>query len=262
MSIESSSINTQELDLTLDPPAIRVEDVSVRYRHEHDRPHSLKGFAIRRLTQQSEQKWILALNGISLEVNRGEVLGIIGRNGAGKSTLLKVISKIVRPTTGRMRVWGETSSLLGVGSGFHSELSGRENVFLYSSLLGRSEEETHELYKSIVEFSEIEDFIESPLRIYSTGMVARLGFAVAMAKRPDNLLVDEVLGVGDVSFREKCSQRFAEFRDRGSTILIVTHSMGTVKSMCDRALWLHKGEVATRGNPGDVVEAYQGFLPE
>jgi ABC-type polysaccharide/polyol phosphate transport system ATPase subunit len=243
-----------------DSLAIKAIDVSVRYRHDHDRPHSLKEFAIRRLTQKTEQKWILALDMVSLEVNRGEVFGIIGRNGAGKSTFLKVVSKILRPTHGRVQLWGESSSLLGIGSGFHNELSGRENIFLYSSILGRSMGETNELFQSIVEFSEIEDFIDSPLRTYSTGMVARLGFAIAMAKRPDNLLVDEVLSVGDVAFREKCSKRFREFREQGSTILIVSHSMATVQSLCDRAVWLHKGKINAQGNSDIVVEAYRTFV--
>jgi ABC-type polysaccharide/polyol phosphate transport system ATPase subunit len=234
--------------------------VSVRYRYEHDRPQSLKEFTIRRLTRRTDQQWIYALKEVDLEVLRGEVVGIIGRNGAGKSTLLKTISKIIRPTKGRVEVWGETAALLGVGSGFHIELSGRENVYLYSSILGRSEEETKDLFDSIVDFSGIDKFIDSPLRTYSTGMIARLGFAVAMAKRPNNLLVDEVLGVGDAAFREKCRARFESFRGRGSTIIIVTHSMGIVKSMCDRVVWLHQGRFELIGKPEEVIEPYEEFL--
>lgn len=239
-------------------PAIRVTEASVYYKHSRNKPGTFKEFTIRRTKRDIKSELICALDRISIDIYHGEVFGIIGRNGAGKSTFLKIISKIIRPAHGRVQVWGETTSLLGVGAGFHVELTGRENIYLYSTILGRSQKRTRELLESIVDFADLDEFIDSPLRTYSTGMVARLGFAVAMAERPQILLVDEVLGVGDVQFRNKCSERFAYFQEQGSTIVIVTHSMNVAEGMCDRVLWLNNGRDEARGNPKEVVSAYQG----
>jgi ABC-type polysaccharide/polyol phosphate transport system ATPase subunit len=239
---------------------VKLEDISVHYRHERNRPTSLKEFAIRRLKGDLGREVIRALEGVSLEVRVGEVFGIIGRNGAGKSTLLKVISRIIRPSRGRVRVWGKTASLLGVGAGFHPELTGRENVFLYSSILGRNHSETEHRFDEIVKFAELSDFIDSPLRVYSSGMITRLGFAVAMSERPDILLIDEVFRVGDEKFRDKCRLRFEQFQAAGTTIIIVTHGMSVIENLCDRGIWLNEGEIQVIGEAKEIVSAYRHFL--
>ncbi len=239
--------------------AVRLDHVDVIFDLIRDRPRSLKELFIRRVRRDLEVRKVKALEDVCLQINQGEVFGIIGRNGAGKSTLLRVVSGILRPTGGRVRVWGKPSPLLGVGAGFNSELTGRENVYLYSSLLGRTRADTERLYREIVDFAELTDFINSPLRTYSSGMVARLGFAVAMAERPEILLVDEVLAVGDEPFREKCSARFEEFRREGTTIIIVTHSMPVLESLCNRGMCLHNGKIISQGEPSEVVTAFRLF---
>ncbi len=239
------------------PLAICLDDVAVFYHRERDRPTSLKEFVIRSLKGGIEREYVRALDGVSLDVVRGEVFGVIGRNGAGKSTLLRAISGIVRPTRGRVRVWGKVTSLLGIGAGFNPELTGRENIYLYSALMGRSQGETRRLFDEIVAFAELADFIDAPLRTYSTGMVARLGFAVAMAEEPDILLVDEVLAVGDEQFQRKCKARFREFQQMGTTIVIVSHSMAVIEEMCSQVVWLMDGRVAGAGKASDVVAAYR-----
>jgi lipopolysaccharide transport system ATP-binding protein len=237
--------------------AVKLDTVAVRYPLELNRPTSLKEYVIRQIKRDIQRQYLTALKGISLDISTGETFGVIGRNGAGKSTLLKVIARIIEPTTGRMQVWGKVVSLLGVGAGFHPELSGKENVFLYSAILGRSQAFTQAHYQEIVDFSEIEDFIASPIRTYSSGMIARLGFAVAMVERPDILLVDEVLGVGDEFFREKCRARFREFRDAGTTLIIVSHALGDIEEMCQRAVWLDEGNIRAVGEALEVVDAYR-----
>jgi lipopolysaccharide transport system ATP-binding protein len=236
---------------------VHFEDIVVQYPFEANRATSLKEFAIRWLRGDIRTSYLVALKGVSAEIQRGENFGIVGRNGAGKSTLMKVISRIIQPNAGRLQVWGRAISLLGVGAGFHPELSGRENVFLYSALLGRGQAFTESHYNEIVEFSELRDFIESPIRTYSTGMTARLGFAVAMVDRPDILMVDEVLAVGDEAFQEKCRQRFREFQDQGTTLIIVSHSLDQVERICQKAMWLHAGEAMAIGPASQVVQQYR-----
>jgi ABC-type polysaccharide/polyol phosphate transport system ATPase subunit len=214
---------------------------------------------IRIANRDIESTHISALQDISLDINKGDIYGVVGRNGAGKSTLLKVLSKIILPTKGRVMIWGEAVSLLGVGAGFHMELTGRENVYLYSSLLGRSRRKILDLMDEIIDFAEIGDFFDAPIRIYSSGMTARLGFSVAMAERPDILLVDEVLGVGDEGFKLKCKNRFDEFREAGSTIVIVSHGLNMIKSFCNKVVWLHRGKIRAMGEPKDTINKYQRF---
>ena len=237
--------------------AVCIEDVTVRYPFESNRATSLKEYFIRRMTKDIQTSYLTALNGVSAEVHIGEPFGIIGRNGAGKSTLLKVISRIIHPTNGRLRVWGKVASLLGVGAGFHPELSGSENIYLYSALLGRTQSYTEECYNEIVAFAELEDFIDSPIRTYSTGMIARLGFAVAMVERPDVLLIDEVLAVGDEMFQAKCKRQFKEFQDQGTTVILVSHGLEQIESICQTAMWLHHGEVMGIGKPSEIVKEYR-----
>jgi ABC-type polysaccharide/polyol phosphate transport system ATPase subunit len=247
-------------DLANKHPAIRLEEVSVVYRRALNPPTSMKEYFIRALRGGLSSATRRALDGVSLEIRRGEVFGIIGRNGAGKTTLLRVVSRIIRPTEGRARVWGRTSPLLGVGAGFNDELTGRENAYVYSSILGRLRSETKRLMAGIIDFSELGDYFDSPIRTYSHGMVARLGFAVAMAVRPEVLLVDEVLAVGDEAFREKCARRFDDFRRAGTTVVLVTHSLSTLEELCNRAAWLDQGKVRRMGGPKQVMEAYREDL--
>jgi ABC-type polysaccharide/polyol phosphate transport system ATPase subunit len=238
-------------------PAILLEDVSVVYRTDKNNPGTLKELAIGGLKKSRDIEKMHALDRVSLEIMRGEVFGVIGRNGAGKSTMLRTISRIIRPKSGRVRVWGKVSALLAVGAGFHRELTGRENVFLYSSILGRSQAETEQLFHEIVEFAELSDFIDSPLRMYSTGMIARLGFATAMAKQEEILLVDEVLAVGDEMFRQKCRDRFRELQSEGTTIVIVSHNVSEITKLCNRVLWLDEGTIRKIGKPNSVVSKFK-----
>jgi len=236
--------------------AIRLENVVVQYPYEINRATSLKEYFVRRLKRDIRTSYLTALDRVSLEIHPGETFGVIGRNGAGKSTLLKVIARIIFPTYGRLQVWGNVASLLGIGAGFHPELSGKENIYLYSALLGRSQAFTEKHMDGIIAFAELEDFIDSPIRTYSTGMTARLGFAVAMADRPDILLIDEVLGVGDLQFMQKCVARFQEFQTQGTTTVVVSHSLPDIERMCQRAIWLHQGQTLAGGTAAEVVQAY------
>ncbi|MBI3997412.1 MAG: ABC transporter ATP-binding protein [Armatimonadetes bacterium] len=239
-------------------PVIRVEEVSVRYRVPHERITSFKEYAIRRMRgPRLEYHDLWALREVSLEVAAGEVAGIVGRNGAGKSTLLKVVSRVVRPTRGHVRVTGRVAPLLELGAGFHPELTGRENIFLNGSLLGRSQREIRNRLDEIVAFAELGEVIDAPLRTYSSGMVARLGFAVATAWQPEILILDEVLAVGDEAFQRKCRLRMADFSANGTTILLVSHNAATVREICQRAVWLDHGVIQAIGAAAEVTEAYR-----
>jgi ABC-type polysaccharide/polyol phosphate transport system ATPase subunit len=213
----------------------------------------LKGSLIQDL--QPEEKFP-ALQGVSFTVAAGKTYGIIGRNGSGKSTALKVVAGITKPTTGTVKVNGRISALIELGAGFHPEISGRENVFINGIMLGLTKREIARRFDEIVEFAELKDFIDAPVKTYSSGMYMRLGFAVAIHVDPDVLLVDEVLAVGDEGFTHKCLDKFSEFKRRGKTILLVTHSLGLVERFCDDALWLDGGKVRGEGDPRRVVGAY------
>jgi ABC-2 type transport system ATP-binding protein len=236
---------------------IRLDGVSVRYRLAHERIPSIKEYAIRWLKRRMTYQDFWALRDVSLEVNRGEVFGIVGANGAGKSTLLKVIARVLRPTEGRARVRGRIAPLLELGAGFDGELTGRENVMLNAAILGLSKRETERRFDRIVEFAGIRDFIDAPLRTYSTGMSARLGFAIATDVDPDVLILDEVLSVGDHEFQKKSLDRINSFRERGVTILFVSHALGVVAQMCTRVAWVNGGRVQAIGPAEEVVAAYQ-----
>jgi ABC-type polysaccharide/polyol phosphate transport system ATPase subunit len=197
-----------------------------------------------------------ALRGVTFSVPKGSTYGIIGRNGSGKSTLLKCVAGITRPTDGTIRVDGRISALIELGAGFHPEISGRENVFINGIMLGLSKREIQRRFDEIVDFAELRDFIDAPVKTYSSGMYMRLGFAVAIHVDPDVLLIDEVLAVGDQAFTAKCLDKFAEFRRRNKTILLVTHSLDLVERFCDRALWLDKGKTLAEGEPKRVVASY------
>jgi lipopolysaccharide transport system ATP-binding protein len=205
---------------------------------------------------------IWALRDVCLEVEEGEVLGIIGRNGAGKSTLLKVLSKITYPTSGTMKVNGRVAALLEVGTGFHGDLTGRENILLNGSILGMTRKEIAAKLDAIVSFAGVEKFLDTPVKRYSTGMFLRLGFAVAAHVDPDVLLVDEVLAVGDAAFQKKCLTAMDELRSGGRTVVFVSHNMAAVENLCSRAIWIDDGEIRLTGKPKDVIEAYMSTNAE
>lgn len=235
---------------------ISLENISISYRVPRERISGIKEFTIRLLQRRLEYEEFLALDNVSFQVKRGETFGVIGRNGSGKSTLLKVIARVLHPNQGRVITIGKVAPLLELGAGFQMELTGRENIYLYSSLLGRSQKQTETLFPSILDFAEISDFIDAPLRTYSTGMVARLGFSVATSVRPNILLIDEVLSVGDGKFQEKCLERMYTFQELGTTIIIVSHNLATVESFCDRALWVDSGCMKAIGEVENVIDHY------
>lgn len=236
--------------------AIEFQNVSIRYTVPHERITTFKEYAIRRIKREIYHTELWALNNVSLTVKRGETLGVIGPNGAGKSTLLKVIARVLRPTQGRVQIWGNVSPMLELGTGFDYELSGRENIYLNSAILGFDEKNVAGRFDRMVEFAELGEFIDAPLRTYSTGMVARLGFAIATDVAPDILLVDEVLSVGDAIFKQKSSDRMTQFYEQGKTIVLVTHSLETVTELCQQAIWLEKGQVRAEGETSYVIKEY------
>jgi ABC-2 type transport system ATP-binding protein/lipopolysaccharide transport system ATP-binding protein len=238
-------------------PVIRLENASVCYRLPRERIASIKDYAIRRVKGQITFDEFWALKGVSLEVRRGETLGIIGHNGAGKSTLLKLVARVQRPSSGRVWVRGRVAPLLELGAGFDQELTGRENIFLNGTILGFREADIAQRFDRIVDFAGIGDFIDLPLRTYSTGMVGRLGFAIATDVQPDVLIVDEVLSVGDAEFQKKSSARLQELRRHGDAILMVSHSLPVIRALCHRVAWLHHGELRALGPPDQVVEEYR-----
>lgn len=253
MLTESKRLLDPALDKNV---SIAVEGISVRYRVPHERVSGIKEYAIRWAQRRLRYEEFWALSEVSFDVRRGEIFGVIGRNGSGKSTLLKVIARVLVPTQGRVFLRGQISPLLELGAGFHPELTGRENVYFNSAMLGRTRKEVDALLPEIIDFAEIGDFIDAPLRTYSTGMGARLGFAVATAVRPEVLLVDEVLSVGDAPFQKKCLDRMYSYQEEGTTVVIVSHGMATIESFCSRALWLDHGHMQALGNVEEVVRQY------
>ncbi|MCX7919519.1 MAG: ABC transporter ATP-binding protein [bacterium] len=204
--------------------------------------------------------WFWALENVSLSVPQGATVGIIGKNGSGKSTLLRIIAHILQPDTGTVKTRGRLSALIDLGAGFHPEFSGRENVYINGMILGLSKKEIDRQYQSIVEFSELQEFINNPVKTYSAGMYTRLGFAVAVNVDPDILLIDEVFAVGDASFVQKCYAKLEEFKRRGKTIILVTHSLEAVERWCDVAVWFHNGKLMEQGSPLRVIHAYRDHL--
>jgi ABC-type polysaccharide/polyol phosphate transport system ATPase subunit len=237
--------------------AISFENVGVCYRTPNERIVTFKEYAIRWLQGKVRHREVWALHDVHLQIKRGETFGLIGRNGAGKSTLLKLIARVLRPTTGRVIVRGKIAPLLEFGAGFHPELTGRENVYLNGAMLGFGRREMDEKFDRIIDFAELWDFIDSPIRTYSSGMTARLGFAVATDIRPDILLVDEVLSVGDEAFQRKSAARMHEFRDGGATVLMVSHNMAVIQDMCHRVAWLDHGALMAAGSPSEIIQAYR-----
>ena len=231
------------------------------YRAPGERFHTFKEYAIRWLQRRVKKREFWALKDVSLKIYRGETFGVIGSNGAGKSTLLKLAARVLRPTTGRVVVVGHTAPLLEFGAGFHPELTGRENIFLNGAILGFGHRQMEEKFDRIVDFAELWDFIDAPIRTYSSGMIARLGFAVATDIEPDVLLVDEILSVGDESFQHKSAARMQAFRDRGATILLVSHDMDSIEQICHRAVWIDHGQIRALGPVDEVIDAYRHHQP-
>jgi ABC-type polysaccharide/polyol phosphate transport system ATPase subunit len=238
-------------------PVIILDNISVRYRAPEEIIRTFKEYAIRNIRRNLRFRSFDALKNVNLQVEEGEILGIIGRNGAGKSTLLKVISRVLVPTEGRVRIRGKISPLLELGAGFHPELTGRENIFLNGTLLGHSRRDIESRLAEIIDFAELGAFIDSPLRTYSSGMGARLGFAVATSWLPEILILDEVLSVGDEAFRQKCQNRMQDFQDKGTTTLIVTHDSSLVETLCSRAVWMDHGEIKAIGPAKEIVASYR-----
>jgi len=238
--------------------AVRVDGVSKSFRLYHERNQTIKAAIMRRRTSVHEDFW--ALRDVTFNVPRGSTFGLIGSNGSGKSTLLKCLANIYYPNTGTITHNGKIAAMLEVGSGFHSELSGRENIFLNGSILGMSKKEVLSKYDEIVEFSGVEQFIDQPVKNYSSGMYVRLGFAIAINVNPDILIVDEVLAVGDAEFQEKCVGKFDELKMAGKTVILVSHSMEAVETMCDQAAWLSHGELKAVGEARSTISAYLDSL--
>jgi ABC-2 type transport system ATP-binding protein len=239
--------------------AVEVADVGKRFRIYHELNQSLKSVVMRRRRAVYEEFW--ALRNVSFEVPTGSTFGLIGSNGSGKSTLLKCLARIYSPEEGSISANGRVASLLEVGSGFHPELSGRDNIFLNGSILGMNRKEIERKFDEIVEFSGVEHFIDQPVKNYSSGMYVRLGFSVAIHVDPDVLVVDEVLAVGDAEFQQKCREKFTQYRRDGRTVILVSHSMDLVTEMCDQVAWLNKGQLIEVGSAEPVIANYLSGLP-
>lgn len=238
--------------------AVRVDDVSKSFRMYHERNQTLKSTIMRGRRSVHEDFW--ALKDVTFDVPVGSTFALIGSNGSGKSTLLKCLANIYSPNRGSITHYGKLAAMLEVGSGFHAELSGRENIFLNASILGMSKKEVTRKFDEIVEFSGVEQFIDQPVKNYSSGMYVRLGFSIAINVQPDVLVVDEVLAVGDADFQAKCFSKFDSLKAEGKTVILVSHDMGTVERMCDNAAWLSHGELRTVGDASSTIAAYKESL--
>jgi ABC-2 type transport system ATP-binding protein len=251
-----TSIELQEQ--TDDIWAVELEQASVRYRMASERITTLKERTVRRMTGRSvkyNEFW--ALRNVSLKIHKGEAIGLIGNNGAGKSTLLKVIARVQKPSEGHVVVRGTVAPLIELGAGFHPELTGRENIFMNGAMLGYSQQQMLRKFDSIVEFSGLGNFINAPIRTYSSGMIARLGFSIAVDVEPDILIVDEALSVGDEAFQTKCLAKMNSFRENGTTIFFVTHTLDILSNLCTRLVWLEGGRVRYCGDPEKTIEYYR-----
>lgn len=236
---------------------IRLDNVSKAYRRVRQKPFLAKEIVRRILQRPSSVEYHWALRDVSFEVEPGESIGVIGANGSGKSTLLSLIAKTSYPTTGSVTVEGRIGPLLELGAGFQLELTGFENIYLNAALLGLTKDEVEARIESIIDYSGIKEFIHSPIATYSTGMTARLGFAVIAHIAPDILLIDEILAVGDTEFQATCERTMQQFVENGTTLFLVSHNLQTVKDMCSRAIWIDKGQVQAIGEASEVVEAYR-----
>lgn len=234
---------------------ITVENVQKTFNVYLDKANTIKEKILFLLSRNRKEKREV-LRDINIKINRGEVVALIGTNGSGKSTLLKLMTKIIYPNKGKIETYGKLTSLLELGAGFHPDFSGRENIYFNASIFGLTKKEIDERLDKIIEFSELEDFIDNPVRTYSSGMYMRLAFSVAINVNAEILLIDEILSVGDEHFQKKCQDKMLELKEEGKTMVFVTHSMETVKKLCTRAIWLYDGRVKMDGNTEDVVDEY------
>ena len=239
---------------------IRFDHVFQRFRVIEERPDTLREVTARIFRRRSQFHLFEALKDLSFEVEDGELLGIVGRNGSGKSTTLKLIAQVYRPTAGKISANGRVAALIELGAGFHGDLTGRENIVINGLMLGLTRRQIRDCEKRIIEFAELDKFIDSPVKQYSSGMYMRLGFAIAVEVDPDILLIDEILAVGDAAFQRKCLDRIKDFQRRGKTILYVSHAMESVKKLCTRAILLHEGTLIANGSPDEVYERYNEIL--
>ena len=235
---------------------IKADTITVCYRMSRDKIKSIKEYLVALVKRKLQYDEFLALDDVSFHIKKGEVVGIIGNNGAGKSTLLKVISGILRPTKGSVELGGNVVPMLELGSGFDFDLTGRENIFLNGSILGYSEKFLISKYDEIVAFSELEEFIDIPVRNYSSGMIMRLAFSIASMVNPDILIVDEILAVGDAAFQEKSYTRMMEMMSHGTTVLLVSHSIDQIRRLCDRVIWLDHGKLMAVGKTQEICDQY------
>lgn len=234
--------------------AITVEDLKKKFKIYSDRGNSLKEKMIFMKRNSHQDKWVL--NGISFQIKSGEAVGLIGKNGCGKSTTLKLLTRIIYPTSGKVEIKGRVSSLIELGAGFHPDMSGRENIYTNASIFGLTRSEIDARLDDIIRFSELEEFIDNPVRTYSSGMYMRLAFSVAINVEADVLLIDEILAVGDVNFQKKCFEKLKEIKRNGTTIVIVSHSLGQIEEICDRTIWLEDGKIRMQDIPQKVHEDY------
>ncbi len=233
---------------------IDVDDVYKSFNIYYDKSNTLKERILFWKNSRKEKREIL--KGVTVKIKKGEVVGLVGVNGSGKSTLLKLMTKIIYPTKGKISTHGKLTSLLELGAGFHQDFSGRENIYFNASIFGLTKKEIDARLKDIIEFSELEEFIDNPVRTYSSGMYMRLAFSVAINVDAEILLIDEILSVGDQHFQEKCFQKIEELKEQGKTIVFVTHGLGSVKRFCTRAVWLHEGKIKMDGDVDTVIEEY------
>ncbi len=241
----------------MNPPVIDAQGIGLAYRLDRNRTGTFKEFAINMFRGQVEHDTLWALRDIGFQVAQGEIFGVVGPNGAGKSTLMKIIARVLPPTEGRVVVRGNVAAMISLGAGFNPELTARENIVLYGALLGRDIKLMRERVEPIIEWAELQDFVDVPTRSFSSGMVARLAFSVATDTQADVLVVDEILSVGDYSFKKKSSERMEKLIADGSSVVLVSHSLPLVRKMCDRVMWLDKGDVKMLGDPEEVVAAYE-----
>lgn len=234
--------------------AIKVDNVTKRFKLYYDKPSTLKERLVFWNHKKSDERTVL--KNINLKIEKGETVALIGVNGSGKSTLLKLMTKIIYPTEGKIKINGKLTSLLELGAGFHPDFTGRENIYFNASIFGLTKEEIKRRVDDIIEFSELGEFIDSPVRTYSSGMYMRLAFSVAINVDAEILLIDEILAVGDQHFQDKCFAKLRELRDSDKTIVIVSHSLGPIKELCKRAVWLYDGKVRMDGNAKDVIDEY------
>ena len=243
----------------MEPTVIMVENASVRFNMASERIDSIKEYFIKLIKKQLQFKEFLALKNINFEVKKGESWAIVGRNGAGKSTLLKLICNIIAPDTGHVSINGSISPMLELGAGFDPDLTAGENIYLQGALLGHSRAFMRKHYDAIVDFSELADFLDMPIKNYSTGMQARIAFAIATVVDPEILIVDEVLAVGDAAFRQKCINRIHEMLQNETTLLFVSHDNSVVEKLCEKAMWLRHGEVVMTGSAREICDAYAEY---